>query len=64
MMMAPPPPPPIVNKRTPVALLTGMVGLLLYVCTLVTSESPTDTFAHLYTVYTAALLLLAACSLI
>jgi hypothetical protein len=46
-------------------LLVGLAALLhLHVCALVASEDPVRTFAPLYTAYAAALLLLAACSIV
>jgi hypothetical protein len=45
--------------------LVGLAALLhLRVCALVASEDPVRTFAPLYTAYAAALLLLAACSIV
>jgi hypothetical protein len=46
-------------------LLVCLAALLhLHICAMVASTRPLDTFAPLYTAYAAALLLLAACSIV
>ncbi len=44
-------------------LFLGAIVLVGYLCALVADDAPAESFASLYTVYTASLLLLAGCAL-